>query len=112
MARGASSESGDAGSGQQTPAATENEGAGTRDGDGDAEMSDTPQRAEGGEVGDVSMAENAERRRSDHERQEGDGRGGEDAESALPGVGVLYKLSTECKYTLAHSHFVALCKAC
>lgn len=61
---------------------------------GDAEMRDSGSN-EGADV----MMENAENRRTDHERKD------------EVGGGVLYKLFTERKY-LAHHPAVVLCKAC
>ncbi|KAK3686987.1 hypothetical protein LTR37_019289 [Vermiconidia calcicola] len=95
MVRGASSEGGGVDSEMQTS----NGGSVKRseDGDGDEEMRDTPRGGdvEGDMDGDVSMAEeDAEHRRSDHEREEG-----EEAGSIAPlpdaGQNALYKLSTQ-----------------
>jgi hypothetical protein len=61
---------------------------------GDAEVRDTG----GGEGSDVRM-EDAENRRTDHERKN------------EAGGGVLYKLSTERKYP-AHCPSEVMCKAC
>lgn len=98
--RGAGSETGGE-SERQTPA-SEYESATRKHGDGDADMTD--RRPVDGEE-DLPMAD-AEHRRTDHERQGGNG----DLKSAdQPALG-LFKLSTTRKYTCA-SHEMMLCSA-
>ena len=95
MARGASSEGGSA---VQTPA-HDGERTGKGEGDGDAEMRDTQQETQGGDVvmtADGAAADadaDAEHRRSDHERQEA-----RDTLPPLPSTHALYKLPTQRKY--------------
>ena len=99
MGQGASSESGGIGSGQQTPA-PESESVPRTDTQGDVETRDTEQE---GEEGDVSMADDGEHRRTDHEREEG-----EDAVPPLPEPNALYKFFTERKY-LSFKAIAMLC---
>lgn len=91
-------------SGQHTPAP---ESEHRRDGDGDAEMQDRQDDGASAAEGDVSMAgvaDDAEHRRTDHERQEG-----EDGLADLPPAPRLYKLRTERKYTLRTYLCAMLC---
>ena len=112
--RGGSSESGGGESGQETPTVTspEMENSGKRDGDGDAVMAEPqaqPIESGGREADDGGMVEDAEHRRSDHERQEEKASKGVEVAAlptAAPGGNVLYKLSSERKSPLTHSVFL------
>ena len=78
-----------------------------RDEGADAEMTGVSHQAQqGNEEQDVSMTEDSEHKRSDHERNEG-----EDAVPPLSSAARigLHKLSTERKY---HIHARPLCMAC